>query len=324
MKRVRRVVLCVCTLALTQAAPAATGPVRLVAISATKLDHCGRSGLLRAACPRVVPRVRAPYLSNLSVELTGRSVLDVFNLERGGEYPRNPERNAPPRMAHVVAVAGNVERLASFREPRDESGNEVRDGLVRRSRSAPLSFGRVRWAGRVGALYLMPSYPHGGMLGNHLVFSWRQDEFPYALSLHAWEPLTESVAALRSMVEGLPDVAAAERLAELSPVRRLALPRGRATVRATVPAPHPPQHAFDVLVVAPERADVAVEIATPSGHRLRILESTRRECRARRPLRTCFLHFPRLKAVRGGRWTIVATKRSVAPARVRVDVSFRR
>jgi hypothetical protein len=107
-------------------------------------------------------------------------------------------------MAHVVAVAGNVERLAPLREPRDKTGTTVREGLVRRSRAAPLSFGRVRWGGRLGALYLMPSYPRGGMLGNHLVFSWRQDELPYVLSLHAWEPLTESVATLRTMVEGLP------------------------------------------------------------------------------------------------------------------------
>jgi hypothetical protein len=327
MKHARRLVLCACTLALSQAAPASTGtrdPVRLIPLSATKLDHCERSGLLRAACPRVVPRVGAPYLSNLSVELTGRSVLDVFNLERGGEYPRAPERNAPPRMAHVVAVAGNVERLASFREPRDEPGNEVRDGLVRRSRAAPLSFGHVRWGGRLGALYLMPSYPRGGMLGNHLVFSWRQDERPYALSLHAWEPLTESVATLRSMVEGLPNVAEAERLTRLSPVRRLTLPRGRATARATITAPPPPSYAFDVFVVVPARADVGVRIQTATRATLRVLDSTRSpSCRTRRPYRTCLLHFPRLEAVQGGRWTLVVTKRSVAPARVRVDVSFR-
>jgi hypothetical protein len=271
-----------------------------------------------------VPKVGAAYLLNLSVELTGRSALDVFNLERGGEYPKNPERNRPPRMGHVVAVAGNVERLASFREPSDETGNQLRDGLMRRSRGAPLSFGRVRWAGRVGALYLMPPFPHGGMLGNHLVFSWRQDERPYALSLHAWEPLTESAATLEAMVQGLPTVAASERLIRLSPVRRLTLPRGAATARAKISAPPPPKHAFDVFVVVPARADVRVVIETSTGERLRILDSTRSgDCKVRPPLRTCFLHFPRLEALRGGAWTIVFTKRSVAPARVRVDVSFR-
>ena len=315
-----RAALCACVLALV---PRATPePVPLVPLAPANIEHCERSGLLRAVCPRLVPRVGADFLSHLSVELTGRHVLDVFNLERGGEYPGRPERNRPPRMAHVVAVAGNIERLASFTEPHGQP-SELRDGLLRRTRTAPLSLGRVRWARRTGLLYLMPSFPRGGMLGNHLVFSWREDGRRAALSLHAWEPLTESVATLERLVGRLPTPDAARRLRRLSPVRRLELPRGTARMRAAIPAPSPLRHAFDVLVVAPARADVAVEIATPSGHRLRVLGSTRRECRARRPFRTCFLHFPRLEAVSGGTWTLVVTKRTAAPARVRVDVSFR-
>jgi hypothetical protein len=93
--------------------------------------------------------------------------------------------------------------------------------------------------------------------------------------------------------------------------------------RVEIPAPHPPQHELAVLVVAPARADVAVAIETPGGHRLRVVESTRRECRARPPFRTCYLRFPRLEAVSGGRWTLVLAKRTTAPARVRVDVTFR-
>jgi hypothetical protein len=319
-----RAVLFACVLALTPVASgsAGTSPVPLVSLSAAKLEHCERSALLRPACPRVVPQVRAPYLSNLSVQ--GGSVLDVFNLERGGESPRNPERNRPPRLSHVVAVAGNVEGLAPFREPRGETGARLRDGLLRRSRAAPLSFGRVRLAGRVGALYLMPSFPRGGMLGNHLVFSWRHGERPYALSLHAWEPLTASVATLRAIVEGLPTVAAADRLTRLSPMRRVTMPRGASTARVTISAPPPRKHAFDVFVVVPARADVGIRIETSIGQRLRILDSTRSgDCKVRPPLRTCLLHFPRLDAIRGGVWTIVLTKRSLAPARVRVDVSFR-
>ena len=270
-----------------------------------------------------MPKVRAAFLSNLAVELTGRRVLDVFNLERGGEYPRNPERNRPPRMAHLVVVAGNVERLAPFREPRDERGEQVRDGLMRRSRAAPVSFGRVRWAGRVGALYLMPPFPHGGMLGNHLVFSWHQRKRPYALSLHAWEPLTESVATLQAMVEGLPSPPASERLIRLSPVRRLTMPRGAASARVRIFAPSAPKYAFDVFAVVPARADIGIRIETATGERLNVLDTTRsRDCNVRPPFRTCFLRFARLATSRAGIWTIVLTKRSIAPARVRVDVSF--
>jgi hypothetical protein len=319
-------VLLGCLVALTQVGdvPARTGTVQLVRLSGAKLEHCERSGLLRPVCPRVVPKARAAYLSNLSVQLPGQSALDVFNLERGGEYPRNPERNRPPRMAHVVATAGSVERLASFQEPRGETGEPVRDGLMLRTRNAPVSFGRALWAGRSGALYLMPPFPHGGMLGNHLVFSWGQEKRPFALSLHAWEPLTESVATLHAMVKGLPSIAETERLLRLSPVRRFAMARGAARARAEISAPSPQKYASDVFVVAPAGADVGIRIETPTGHRLRILESTRsRACKLRPPLRTCFMRFPRLEAPGSGVWTIVLTKRSIAPAQVRVDVSFR-
>lgn len=137
-----RVLVGACILALTQvtAGSATTeNAVPLVPLSAAKREHCERSGLLRPLCPRLVPKVGSAYLSNLAVELTGPWVLDVFNLERGGEYPQDPERNRPPRMGHVVAVAGNVERLASFREPRTATGEPVRDGLMRRTRAEPVS-----------------------------------------------------------------------------------------------------------------------------------------------------------------------------------------
>ncbi len=327
MHRLGLVGICVLVLAptqdrATQAAP--SGAVRLVQLSQKTRAHCERSGLLRPVCPHLVPRVAAPYLSNLSVELAGGPVLDVFNLERGGEVPGHPERNRPPRMGHVVAVAGNVERLASFHEPRGARREPVRDGLMRRPRAVPVSFGRVRWGGRVGALYLMPPFPGGGVLGNHLVFSWGRPGRPYALSLHAWEPLTEAAATLERMVESLPGVAETERLRRLSPVRRLVLARGKTTVRAPVAGPAPSIGGFDVLVVVvPSRAEVGLRIVTPAGETLRLLDSTRsRRCRTRLPLRTCLLHVRGPGSVRGGVWTIVVDKRSRAPARVRVDVAF--
>ena len=317
-------------LVLSQVGPTSAGTtpaavVPLVPLSARKLEHCERSALLRPVCPRVVPRV-SWYLSNLSVELAGLGgpVLDVFNLEGGGEFPRNPERNRPPRMAHVVAVAGNVERLAPFREPRGARREQVQNGVMRRTREAPVSFGRVRWAGRVGALYLAPPFPSGGMLGNHLVFSWRERGLAYALSLHAWEPLAESAATLQAMVDGLPTSAEAERLVRLSPTRRLTMPRGPATVRARITAPSPREYAFDVFVITNGGADIGVRIVTSSGEVLRVLDSTQRfgRCNVRPPLRTCLVRFPKRAVARGGTWTIVATKRSDPPARARVDISF--
>lgn len=301
-------------------------PSPLVApISAKRLAHCERSALLRPVCPRSVPRVDS-YLSHLSVELAGLGgpVLDVFNLESGGEYPGRPRLNRPPRMAHVVVVAGDVERLAPLRVPRGASGESLHDGVLRQDREAPVSFGRARWAGRTGALYLVPPFPRGGMLGNHLSFTWDERRTQYTLSLHAWEPLTEAAAALRTMVERLPSRHEADRLRLLSPSRRLRMPTGRVTSRVRITAPAG-RHLFHAYVVVPGRADVALRIETVGGRRLLLLDSTRRfgRCGVRPPLRLCYVRVPRDAAPTGGAWTLVVTKRSEKPAVVRIDVGFR-
>lgn len=173
--------------------------VELVPLAPAKLAHCRRSVLLRAACPRRVPRVRAEYLNHLAVEGVGtRLALATFNLERGGEDREEPARNRPPRMGHLVVVGGNVEGIAPVFDRLRRVA--LRDGLLRRERPSSLDFGRVSWAGRSGELLLAPSFPNGGMLGNHLIFRWRENCREYVLSLHAWEPLTEAAATLRAVV----------------------------------------------------------------------------------------------------------------------------
>jgi hypothetical protein len=113
-----------------------------------------------------------------------------------------------------------------------------------------VSFGRVRWAGREGVLTLAPSFPTGGFVGNHLTFVWREHGVQHTLSLHAWEPLTEAAATLRTMVERLPTHAEAERLRRVSPTRTIRLPAGPATRRTKIIAP-PGRSAFNAYVVVP-------------------------------------------------------------------------
>jgi hypothetical protein len=189
-------------LALSFAADARAVP--LVPLASKRSAYCERSALLRRACPRLVPRVRAAYQSHLAVDLAGRGLrLDIFNLERGGEYPAEPELNRPPRMAHLVIAGGEVERSAPVFDLAGRPRVRLRNGLVRLQRVRSFSFGRVRWSGLRGDLFLAPSYPRGGMLGNHLVFRWGGDR-RYIVSLHAWEPLTEAVATLKAIVASTP------------------------------------------------------------------------------------------------------------------------
>lgn len=176
-------------------------PPELVPLAPKTVAHCRRSALIRPACPRLVPRVRAPYLAHLVREIARPYRLDVFNLERGGEAPADPRRNRPPRMAHLVIAAGDVWRLA----PVWSLGTmraRVEDGAMARARSHTLALGRRAWGGHTGKLYLGPPYgSNGGTLGNHLIYRWHGDRADYVISLHAWEPLSEAEVLLRRVVE---------------------------------------------------------------------------------------------------------------------------
>jgi hypothetical protein len=184
------------------ARPKLPRPVALVPLAPKRLAHCRASSLMRPACPTRVPRVRAAFLSHLYRD-PGAPRFEAFNLERGGESPTHPERNRPPRMAHIVIFAGAVERGAPFRYDAAQPARLAND-LMSRDRTRALAFGPIRWANRNGRLYLAPPVLHGGMMGNHLIFRWRDAGRRYALGLHAWEPLLEASATLRAIIASLP------------------------------------------------------------------------------------------------------------------------
>jgi hypothetical protein len=179
---------------LGQAAP-------LVAVPRSQLEQCEKSALLRSACPRLVPRTEAPYLSHLSRQPPGSGLtLDVYDLERGGEDPRRPGNARPPAFAHLTVLAGEVEQIAGFAQPLTGTPVSLKTGLMRKERKQALFFGRVRWGGRMGSLFLAPPFIYGGQLGNHLCFRWRGQNTDYLISLHAWEPLSDAAATLRAIV----------------------------------------------------------------------------------------------------------------------------
>ncbi|MEJ7569330.1 MAG: hypothetical protein WKF41_13815 [Gaiellaceae bacterium] len=178
----------------------------LVPLAPATLRHCRKALSLRAACPSLVPRVRAPYLHHLADELLGPGTSDklaVFGLERGGEYRDRPERNRPPRMGHLVVAAGALEKM-TWRAFAPTRPTRLRNGLMRLERTKTLGLGRMRWSGRDGGLFLHASYPNGGFLGNHLSFRWREVGRDYLLSLHAWEPLLGTASTLEAIVASLP------------------------------------------------------------------------------------------------------------------------
>lgn len=186
----------------TTTEPEGPEPVALVALPARALRECRRLRVLRSACPELVPE--APY-DPASPVFVARSRsgfphrgLRGFELQWGAEHPGAPELDRPPATVHLVVSEGWGVLL-------DLRGGRVRDGLLEQRRRAPISLGRVRWAGKRGDLVLAPPFPRGGIEANHLRFTWQEGRTVYGLSLHGWEPFTEVPDVLRAVVESIPE-----------------------------------------------------------------------------------------------------------------------
>ena len=161
--------------------------VALVPTPEDALAACRSSRLLRRACPRLVPEApydRRPEVYVVELRPGRRGAPETFNLQWGAEDPARPERNRPPRLSHLVVVAGR-------------SGTTLRGIESRVLR-------RTTWEGRRGRLLLAATYPRGGLMGDHLIFRWRDGRREYAASLHAWEPFQETVDTLEAIVASMP------------------------------------------------------------------------------------------------------------------------
>jgi hypothetical protein len=170
---------------------------QLIAMPAKAGEKCRRDEVLRPVCPTRVPKVNAGTFQHI----TGpQPDWPVFSAEWNAPYPKLTERNAPPRLAHVVVHAEHP-HMFPFKWPSDTfpQGSEIKD-----KRKEALLLDDPTWAGLQGTLVLAPSFPAGGIDGDHIVFRWEKDGHVYAISLHAWRPLNEATATLRAIVESIP------------------------------------------------------------------------------------------------------------------------
>ncbi len=118
-----------------------------------------------------------------------------------------------------------------------------------------------------------------------------------------------------------------EPLADHPQLGILRLRAGHRSAHFVITALAPPEHTFDVKIVAPARADVAVRIRTWYGVDLGVEDSTTRDkafCAVKGRRSVCDLLFPELEAQRAGPWTVIALDRSRSPATVRISVTFSR
>jgi hypothetical protein len=171
-----------------------------MAIPQSVLIKCTDVTALSSACPTQMPKV-IDERRRARVFRTGAS--SVFFAEWSGPYPGLTPRNAPSRFVHINVIVSPLGQPLAFRWPTRRTGDLEDLGRVPKKRDEPLLVGAYTWGGRDGEVALAPSFPAGGIEGDHLIFRWIQAETAYSISLHAWEPMGESINGLRAVVESV-------------------------------------------------------------------------------------------------------------------------
>ncbi len=108
-------------------------------------------------------------------------------------------RLRPPWFVHVLLYASRVGNPFPFALPQGHAP-AISDALLNPKRTQPIFLGRLRWSGKYGQLVLAPAYPRGGEAGDHLIFSFSAGGVSYAITLHSWAPLLQTVATLKRIV----------------------------------------------------------------------------------------------------------------------------
>lgn len=187
----------------------AATPIPMMPIPPRYVTRCRSSTILRPVCPRLIPKVPHALGGGVVHGLVASGPIHmrsagfiVFDLEHGAPYEQQPRLNRPPGVLHLTVIAGPrpSNLFGGMAYPGPKVTSTLKDGLDTGRRRKPLLFGLRRWGGHTGALFLAPSYPFGGQIGGHLTFWWRKGGHGYIISLHAWEPLTESAHVLRTIV----------------------------------------------------------------------------------------------------------------------------
>ena len=165
------------------------------------LSECRSISALRPVCPLQVPEAieEKGYFHRMAADRIGRGskAVYLFDVEWGApEHNRINPDDRPPDFSHLVATAGDVSQMFGFGWP-----GEIE---TPKGQPPPDDLGARSWGDRKGRLVLAPKYPYGGLFGSHLIFRWSEAGSDYAISLHAWEPIAETEAALRQTVLSVP------------------------------------------------------------------------------------------------------------------------
>ncbi|MGH2730110.1 MAG: hypothetical protein ACRDJI_05810 [Actinomycetota bacterium] len=174
--------------------------VDLMPLPAKQLRKCEAISRLRPACPTRILRREQPGFPARGRAFSYASRSHIFFFEWGAPYPGLSAKNAPPRFFHINVRGGDLTDAFGFVWPEEKTPTASPQPKRRRATFIE----RVTWSGKPGALVLAPSYPVGGIDGDHLIFRWTDGGRDYAISIHAWMPLAETITALQAIVATMP------------------------------------------------------------------------------------------------------------------------
>jgi len=179
--------------------------ILLVGLPSPALRRCRAGPLVGPACPTLIPDSRWRERPGWKAQRgTFPLAAGAFELSAGAEHPGRPCQDRPPRLVHLLVLGGRAASAFELERPPNGDAGHVRDGLYARPRRTALLLGQPVWDGRRGELVLAPPFEQGGgIVGNHLIFRWG-DGVDRAVTLHGWEPFSETVAVLRAVVESIP------------------------------------------------------------------------------------------------------------------------
>jgi hypothetical protein len=194
-----------CSSGATEAetSPRVVDGIELVRMPSPALERCRAGKLVGQACPALIPSSLWRDRPDWSQQRGGFPFPGAFELSAGAEHPE-PSLDRPPRFVHLLILGGDQAANPGFKWPSAADAVAVRNGLRRLHRAHALALGRRTWGGREGELVFAPSFGARGIAGNHVVFRWRRGSSFYAVTLHSWEPFTETVKVLRALVGSVP------------------------------------------------------------------------------------------------------------------------
>jgi hypothetical protein len=176
-------------------------PLPLAPTSAKALATCLKMPVIRAVCPARVPLVSGgPVLVEAGCLDSAGALVPLGSRRcRSASWSVMGRSPIPAFTGHLVISASSEDPQCQY--PDEQRGSVADDALLSPTRRKAVLFGHVDWYGRSGALVLAPPYfAGGGPVGDHLEFCFDAGGVYYAITIHAWAPLAQSVATLRGWV----------------------------------------------------------------------------------------------------------------------------